>query len=114
MTLEVPLSSWRREIVVHHSPGPSAGVKNPVIPYIDRYMVDDAAAAGKQQQVTRLQGLDVERDGAAGGRLQSRGTGKIHTVAAEHVLHEAGAIKPRDWALSAITVTGTQILLGGS
>lgn len=69
MTLEIPVSSRGREIIVHDAPGTGARMQNSVIADIDGDMVHLAAATREQQQVPRLQRCGGQRQRISSMRL---------------------------------------------
>ena len=68
-------------------------MKDSVVPDVYRHVIDTAAGAGEEKEVTRKKGANVERNRLARRGLFSRGPRQLDAVSAEDILHEPGTIK---------------------
>lgn len=93
VTLQVPLATWGRQIVIHHSARPGTGVEHAIIADINGYVVNPTPFTGEEEKIARMQRLDFQRNRPSRGRLKLGGTGQCDPVPAEDVLDEAGAVK---------------------
>lgn len=60
--LQIPFTSRGGQIVVDHGSGTGSRVQNPVVSHINGYVIDRGTPAGEQQQISRLERCNIDRE----------------------------------------------------
>jgi hypothetical protein len=55
MPLQIPFATWGGQVVVHHTTGPGARVKDAIVSDVDSHVIDLLSGAGKEEEIAGLE-----------------------------------------------------------